>query len=64
MLYATTIDKIFETALVFMWNIILQENFNFYSSAVFASIDKILLGEEDWALGYNSMNFWDFPDLS
>ena len=64
MLYATTIDKIFETALVFMWNIILQENFNFHSSAVFASIDKILLGEEDWALGYNSMNFWDFPDLS
>ena len=28
-------DKIFETALVFMWNSTLQENFNLYFSAVF-----------------------------
>ena len=20
--------------------------------------------EEDWALGYNSMGFWDFPEIS
>ena len=29
-----------------------------------SSIKKILRLEEDWALGYNSMKFWDFPDFS
>ena len=32
---ATTMDKIFKTGLVFMWNTALRENFNFYFSAFF-----------------------------
>ena len=30
----------------------------------FASIEKKSFWEEYWELGYNSMNFWDFPDIS
>ena len=31
--------------------------FNFYFSAVFASIDKLLFQEEDLTIGCNSMKF-------
>ena len=50
--------KIIEKTLVYMWNstTIFQQ--------FFASTNKIFILEEDWALGYNSMMFWDFPDLS
>ena len=36
----------------------------FLLCAYVASIDKILRLVEDWALDYNSMKFWDFPDIS
>ena len=40
-------------------------NFNFYYSSAFCLYQqKNLFWEEDWALVYNSMTFWDFPDLS
>ena len=29
-----------------------------------ASIKEFLGSGEHWALGYNSMEFWDFPNLS
>ena len=27
-------------------------------------LKKRLILEGDWALGYNSMKFWEFPDIS
>ena len=29
-----------------------------------ASIKEMFILGEDWALGYSSMEFWDFPDVS
>ena len=34
------------------------------SEQFFASIDKIFIWQEDWALGYHSMSFRHFPDIS
>ena len=58
--------KYLRKTLVLMSNNTLLENFNFYFSAVFASINKIFILGDDWLLGYNSnfMMFWDFSDLS
>ena len=34
------------------------------SEEIFTSAGKIFIsGEGDWALGNNSMKFWDFPDI-
>ena len=63
--------KYLRKALVSMWNSKIRETFNFYFSAVFCWYQQSFYfekwpghWEEDWALDYNSMNFWDFPDLS
>ena len=51
--------------LVFIWNSALREKFNFYFSAVFASIDKIfILGGKIGTRLYNFIKFWEFPDIS
>ena len=51
--------KYLRKTLVLMSNNTLLENFNFYFSAVFASINKIFILGDDWLLGYNS-NFMMF----
>ena len=50
--------------LVFVWNSAIRENFNFYFQQFPTGIGEFWVWGEGWALGYNSMKFWDFPDLS
>ena len=58
----TTIEKIFETAPVFMWNTALRGIFNLFSSGVFLLfLTKFVFCNEDCPLGYNSIKF--FPGL-
>ena len=42
------------------WGKAINSSFQQFS----ASIKKNWVSMEDWAPGYNSMKFWDFPDLS
>ena len=57
--------KCLRQTLVFMRNSEIRESFDFYLSAFFLlESTKFLFWEEDSALGYNSMKFWDFPNLS
>ena len=58
---ATIMDKIFETNCSFHPRGALREKFNFCFSG---SIANFLFWQKDWALGYNSMKFSDFPDIS
>ena len=48
--------------LVFAWNRALGEKFNFRSFLLV--LGKISFWHEDWTLGYNSMKFGDFLDIS
>ena len=49
--------KYFKQTLVLMWNRALLEKFNFcFSGFSFQGVD--------WALGSNSIEFWDFTDIS
>ena len=60
----TIIHNIYETTLVFMWNKNMEKfQFLFFSTFLLVST-KLLFWEDDWALGYNSRKFWDFPGLS
>ena len=57
-------DKMFGADSSFMWRRVLREKLKFhYSGAIFASIKKNKF-LDDLARGQNSMNFWDFPDIS
>ena len=47
-----------------MWNGEIRESLISIFQYYFASINKIFIWEEDWALGCNSTKFWDFPDFS
>ena len=47
-----------------MLNSTLREKFNFCFSRVFPNSNKNLFWKEDWAIGYGSINFRKFPDLS
>ena len=58
-----------------MWNSALRETFKFIFKEPFSSIDKALFfggggegggvgGGWDWVLGYNSMKFWYYSELS
>ena len=62
---ATTIHKIFETNSSFHVKQCTtgKVQFLFFSSFLLV-LTKFSFWEEDWALGYNSMIFWDFPDIS
>ena len=46
--------------LVFMRNRTLREKFDFH----FPVSKKKWFWKEDWTLGYNSMKFRDFPDIT
>ena len=61
----TTIHKIFETNSRFhvKQRTTGKVQFVFFSSFLLV-LTKFSFWEEDWALGYNSMKFWDFPDIS
>ena len=50
--------------LAFMWNCALRENFNLFLKRSSLVLKKFPFREEEWALGNNSMKFWDFPDIS
>ena len=54
--------KYLKQILVFRWNSALREEFNFFFSGVLVSIKKISFWRKNWALGYNSMKFLDFPE--
>ena len=57
--------KYLRLTLVFMQNSALQEKFNFCFSRVFCWYQqKFSFWQEDWALGYYSMKFQDFPNIS
>ena len=62
---ATTIPKIFETKSSFhvKQRSTRKVQFLFFSSFLLV-LTKYSFWEEDWALGYNSMKFGDFSDIS
>ena len=47
-----------------MWGSVLREEFNSVFEEIFASIKKILILAGGWVLGYDSMEFRHFPDIS
>ena len=62
---SSILDKIFRQTVVFMWTSTLRQKFSFYFFQEFsASIDKIFILGGNWALGYTSLKFWDFLDIS
>ena len=52
--------------LVSLWNSAIRKNFNFifFFSSFLLGSKNFWVWRKDWALGYNSMKFWDFPNLS
>ena len=58
-----TFTKYFRPALVFMWNSALREKFDLFFRSFLLILTKFLFWQEDWALGYHSMKFWDFPEI-
>ena len=64
MWYLQSVTGYLGLALVFMGNSALQEMFNCYFFGLFASISKIFILAGDWALGYHSMEFRHFPNIS
>ena len=63
--YLQTFTKYLRQTLVFMWNSALREKFNFYFCKSFLLVlTKFSFWQEDWALGYHSMKFRLFPDIS
>ena len=58
MLPERTIHKIFETTLAYEKSLI--SDFNSFSLV----LTKFSLWQENWALGYHSMGFRHFPDIS
>ena len=57
--------KNLRVTLVFMWNNALRGKFNFYFTKSFLLVlTKFSFSQEDWALGYYSLNFLEFPDIS
>ena len=63
--YITICPKYTRQTLVLVWNSALREKFNFNFSTVFLiALTEFSFREVDWALDYNSMKFWDFPDIS
>ena len=62
---ATTIHRIFETNSSFhvKQGTTGKVQFLFFSSSLLV-LTKFSIWEEDWALGFNSMELCDFPDIS
>ena len=48
----------------FLWNGALLENFSFYFSGCFAGIGGMFILAGDCGLGYHSMKFRHFPEVS
>ena len=65
MLPDTTMDKIFEANSSFhvKWRTTGKVQFLFFRSFLLV-LNTFFFSEKDWVLGYNSINFWDFPDTS
>ena len=58
-------DKIFERSSSFHMKYHTTGKFEFlFFSSFLLALTKILFWEDDWALGYHSMKFRDFPDVS
>ena len=63
--YLQSFTKYLRQTLVFMRNSEMRESFSFCLLAVFLLVStKFSFWDGDWALGYNSMRFRSFPDLS
>ena len=61
--------KYLRPTLVFMWNIAVREKFFVFQKFLFFKsvlliLTKFSFWQEDWALGYHFMKFWDFPYIS
>ena len=56
--------KYLRLTLAFMRISARREKFNFCFQGFFASSNNLFFSQEDRALGYHSMKFWDFPDIS
>ena len=57
-------DKIFEKSSSFHVKQLTAEKFNFCFQGVLLVLTKFSFWEEDWTLGYNSMQFWHYSELS
>ena len=60
----TITHKIFEITVVFAWNSAQRNKFNSVFQEFSASIKKISFWQGDWALGYHSMGFKQYRDIS
>ena len=58
-LFLQSFTNYLRQTLVLMWNKALLEKFNFCFSGFSFSFREL-----DWALSSNSMEFWDFTDIS
>ena len=56
-----SVTKYLGLTLVFTWNSALREKINFYFSR---NVVTLSFWHEGWALGYHSMEFRHFPDIS
>ena len=57
-------DQLFETNTIFLVKQSTTGKVQFLFLRDFLLVlTNFLFLEEDWALGYNSMKFWDFPDI-
>ena len=62
-IYDLSVTKYLRQTLAFMWNSALREKFSFcFFRRFLLTLTKFRKG--DWALGNNSIKFWDFPDIS
>ena len=59
-----SLTKYLRLALVFTWHSALQGKFSFYFKSFLLGLRKASLGQEDCTLGYHSMKFRHFPDIS
>ena len=51
-------------AMVFMWGSALREKFNLFFKSFLLALAEFSIWRGDWALGYYSMGFRHFPDIS
>ena len=56
--------KYLRLTLAFRWSSSLHEKFNLFFKSFSLVLIKFWLWQEDWALGYHSVKFWDFSDIS
>ena len=64
LLIVQSFTKYLRPTLVFIKNSTLQKMFNLFFKSCLLALTKFLFWQEDWALGYYSMQFGHFPLIS